>query len=119
MFQVHLGKITVAYAGCPAHGLAAVDWRRAHGLPDATDNIGIHAYSPPVFEDERLCRLVADCLDDDADFVEAAETVALPIATVQFLQAMPPDWQSCQSKAPLTDEGRKHFAILVQALTAK
>jgi len=57
-------KITAAIDGCPAAGLAAVDFRAAAGLPAApTNTIALTA----EFESEALCRAYPGLTDDKAD----------------------------------------------------
>lgn len=68
MFQCFLdgtGGFSVEIDGCPKNGLAAIDFRRQHGLPDAPSNIIIL----PSFqwEDEAFVREHAHLADSDAD----------------------------------------------------
>lgn len=64
MFNVKL-NVVVAIQGCPENGLAAVDFRKEHGLkPEPTKFVNV-AYEA---NDEAFCRTFP-YLNRDADFV--------------------------------------------------
>lgn len=98
MFDIHLNRIALHYSGCPRNGLAAVDWRRANGLPDLPSSVAVEKFDPPVFADEALCRAFAKHLDDDADLAVDDQTAFLSPADIAVLG----EWEAMEkaSKEP-------------------
>jgi len=69
MFKCVLGiegrRFRVAIDGCPRSGLAAIDFRRRHGLPDEPSNVQeLPGY---VWADEEFVRENAELSDGEAD----------------------------------------------------
>lgn len=66
MFKVNI-DMSLNIQDCPASGLAAVDFRTAHGLPPAPTNEVRVKYAADA--DEVLCRVLFWAVNDDADLI--------------------------------------------------
>ncbi len=110
MFEVFVGndhycalrEFQVILENCPAGGIAAVDFRRAQGLPEAaTNEIELPHFK---FTDEEFCRQLADSCGTDANLHLAQQVV--PIWAVNKN-----DGQSLMSRSPLSMITNTKFVV--------
>jgi hypothetical protein len=69
MFDIQV-KLKVILADCPEDGLAAIDFRRQYGIPDAPSNMVALEF---VSDGEDLCRAAARYLNRSADLIILGE----------------------------------------------
>jgi hypothetical protein len=116
MYHVYFNRVTINYKGCPKNGLAAVDWRLAHGLSEEPTNFAAK-FDPPGFEDKLMVRALASHLDADADFVTNSATVELRPADVKKLTASLDEYHHLPDQ--LTDDVREILLDIAIQVTQK